>query len=164
MDKKKVKNSVDNISERLLLALDIVGYSAYRVAKEVDGITQQTFVNIRSGRNAPSTKVIAVFLKKFPAINGHWLITGEGLPTIEATINDNNKKQPYAQLLHKIPVDEIIAYIRENEQTRGFHKSDVYNLFLEIRTQKKLIEKMNNLENKVQELSETNVRKTNKEP
>lgn len=154
MAKKERKDLVSGISERIFLALDMVGYSAYRVAKEVDGITQQTFVNIKSGRNAPSTKVIAAFLHKFPTINGHWLLTGEGLPRLEPVPEDESGKLAYAQRLHDIPIHEMVTYIQDNEIARGFHKSDTYNLFLEARTQKKLIEKMNELEARITALTQ----------
>ena len=68
--------------------------------------------------------------------------------------NDHQINTPYiAALLDRLLVDHIIAYIHENEKRRGFDKSKMYELFLEVRVQRKVYEKMKDVEKRVEELS-----------
>lgn len=144
------KNTLDDLSGRFLAALKMVGYSGYRLAKEIDEINPQTVIHIRAGRNLPSTKVIYAFLKKFPNINAHWLFTGEGLPQIKPKIGKEIESDTYAEILNGIPVEEIINYI-QNHQTR-FDESEIFKTFLEYHAQARLDERMGDLEGKVEKI------------
>lgn len=42
--------------------------------------TQQTIQTYTSGKRAPGSKLLASIIKKYPAINAVWLMTGEGEP------------------------------------------------------------------------------------
>ena len=143
------KDTVSDISKRFFLAIEMVGYTRYRLAKEVKGISQQTLTNIRAGKNAPSTKVIHAFLEKFPIINGHWLITGKGDPK-----NDDKaiESPSYDKILQKIPVDDIITYMQSREATKAFYKSDMYKTFMELQSHREIMEKIAALETKVDEI------------
>ena len=149
MSKKDNKKDISGLSKRFLLAMEMVGYTGYRLEKEIDIISQPIIAHIRAGRNEPSMPIVLAFLKKFPSINGHWLLTGLGSPMLELNKDDQHEGSSFEHILHGIPVAEIVSYLKNNETARGFDKIDAYNLFLEIRTQRKLLEKMKALEEKV---------------
>ena len=161
-DKTKKKNVFSGISKRFLLAMETVGYSGYQLAHEVDGISQQVLTHIRTGRNIPSVKIIYAFLQRFPHINANWLITGKGsilsneIPDMRSPDFDRGAERPhFAEILDGIPVDEIIVYIQKYEQTRGFNKSEIYKMFLELRMQKVLLEEKERAEARYVELLKT---------
>ena len=150
------------MSKRFLLAMETVGYSGYQLAHEVDGISQQVLTHIRTGRNIPSVKVIYAFLQRFPHINANWLITGKGhilsneIPDMRSPDFDQETDRPhFAEILDGLPVDEIIIYIRKYEQARGFNKSEMYKMFLELRVQKALLEEKERAETRYVELLKT---------
>ena len=149
MDTADKKNISGDIAKRFFMAIEMVGYTRYRLAKEVKGVSQQTLTNINAGKNAPSTKVIYAFLEKFPSINGHWIITGKGNPK---NSDEAIESASYNRILNKIPVDDIIAYIQGNEATRAFHKSDLYKTFMELQSHRQIMEKIETLEAKVDEV------------
>ena len=152
MGTKEKTKELSGLSKRFLMAIDMVGYTGYRLEKEIGIISQAIITHIRAGRNEPSMPVVIAFLKKFPAINGHWLLTGSGQPILESEADGKNDGSSYDKILHGIPVEKIIMYIQNNEVSRGFDENSIYNLFLEIRTQKKLLGKMKELEEKMNEI------------
>lgn len=159
------KTEEGSIAERFIKALDHVDYTGYRLAKEVDDISQQTITHIRKGRNAPSTKIISAFLEKFPAINGHWLLTGQGAMLLEDKEDSGFTleagSEDVARVLDHLPVDGIVEYIQKNENTRGFTTSEMYKMFLEIRIQRRLLEEMKEMQTRYETLLE-HLKKKNK--
>ena len=163
MDDLEHKSTISDLSKRFFIAIERIGYTGYQISKEVDGISQQTLTHIRNGRNAPSVKVIGALLKKFPSINANWLLTGEGHVLLEEiSIGETTDKQeadteieaPYfVKILNELTVDEIITYIQRYEKTRGFGNSEMFKMFLEIHTERKLHEKLEDLQIQVKELS-----------
>ncbi len=153
MDTKEKENTkeLSGLSERFLAAIAIVGYTGYRLAEEIDVISSPILTHIRTGRNEPSTKIIIAFLDKFRFINARWLLTGEGNPKVDLGVNDLTGVS-YSEILHEIPITEIVAHLQNNEVARGFDKDAAYNLFLELRTQGRLIERMKVLEAKMDEV------------
>lgn len=158
-DKTKKKNDLSGISKRFFLAMETVGYTGYQLAHEVDGISQQVLTHIRTGRNIPSVKIIYAFLQRFPHINANWLITGKGsilsneIPDMRSPdLKQETERPHFAEILDGIPVDEIIIYIRKYEEAKGFSKSEIYKMFLELRVQKALLEEKERAEARYVEL------------
>lgn len=71
-------SELSELSKRFLIAIDKIGLTGYRLAKEIPEISQSTLTHIRNGRNEPSKLIISLFLKKYPVINSGWLYTGNG--------------------------------------------------------------------------------------
>lgn len=152
MDAKDNKESLSDLSKRFLSAIEMTGYTDYHSENETDVVSQATITQIRAGRNEPSMPVVTAFLKKFPSVNGHWLLTGSGKPLLKIYSGNRRGYSSYEQLLHGIPVKEIVLYIDNHEFSRAFNKTDIYNLFLEVRTQRRLTQEMQALEARLEKV------------
>ena len=78
IDEEKKIGSLPEISVRFLEAIEELGISAYKLAKEVPEISNSIMSHIKSGRNKPSDDVLNAFLKHFPQYNRSWLLAGYG--------------------------------------------------------------------------------------
>ena len=76
------------MNERFLKAIDEIGYTGYRLAKEMPEISNSMLTHIRNGRNEPSKKVLKAFTEKFPQISYPWLLTGKGEMLKESTLSE----------------------------------------------------------------------------
>ena len=120
-----------------------------------DGYTEKHIKN----KEAIGSDILENIFSRYPDLNPTWLLAGKGTMLIhKASVkeagSDHQINTPYiAALLDKLPVDHIIAYIHENEKRRGFDKSKMYELFLEVRLQRKVYERMKDVEKSVEELS-----------
>ena len=77
-EEDKNATNLPEISVRFLAAIEELGISAYKLAKDVPEISNSIMSHIKSGRNKPSDDVLNAFLKHFPQYNRSWLLAGEG--------------------------------------------------------------------------------------
>lgn len=147
MAAKKNTGELSDLAKRFFFAIEeVMGYSGYRLAEEVKILSQSTLTHIRTGRNEPTTKVLIALLEKFPTLDGHWLLTGEGQPEKKIESSSELETLSYTNILHKIPVEEIFTYFQKYETERGLEHNEVFKMFMEIRVQRKVIEKLAEIE------------------
>jgi transcriptional regulator with XRE-family HTH domain len=65
------------MKDRLLQIINRLGYSATRLADEID-VQRSGISHILSGRNQPSFDFLVKLLNKFPEIDAQWLLLGKG--------------------------------------------------------------------------------------
>ena len=120
-----------------------------------DGYTEKQLKN----KEAVGSDILEKLFLQYPDLNPTWLLTGKGKmllhkASVKEAGRDHQINTPYiTALLDKLPVDHIIGYIYENEKRRGFDKSKMYELFLELHLQDKVSERMKDIEKSLDELS-----------
>lgn len=67
------------MKDRIAQILEHYQLSSSELAKQIE-VQRSTFSHLLSGRNKPSLDLIQKLIEHFPALNTHWLITGEGKP------------------------------------------------------------------------------------
>ncbi|MEM9687608.1 MAG: hypothetical protein AAF934_11905 [Bacteroidota bacterium] len=99
----------------------------------------------------------------YPELNPTWLLTGKGAMLLEAQNDTAQTSEPeqqqdmfntfstaeraeFEKVLDTLSVDKIITYIYEHEARRGFDRNATYQLFLKIKAQKAIIEKLEAIE------------------
>ena len=153
MKQNKEKKELSGLSSRFLLAIEIVGYTNSRIIKEMDVLSPPILNHIKTGRNDPSTKIITAFLKKFPAIDARWLITGAGQPEADTAGMDRAiENMDYTQILHRIPPDEIVTYIHHYRKTRNINEDTIFRGLLEEYIQDQVMEGLKALQEKVERI------------
>ncbi|MEM9685684.1 MAG: hypothetical protein AAF934_02040 [Bacteroidota bacterium] len=109
-------------------------------------------------KSAIGSDVLERIFLCYPDLNPTWLLTGKGSMLLHessgSTVRKTRrvKKTHTARVMDKLPVDEIMAYIHTNETIRGFDKSKMYKLFLELRLENKVHERLMALEAEIDQL------------
>jgi DNA-binding XRE family transcriptional regulator len=67
----------EELTGRIQEVMKEYSYTPSVFADEI-GVQRPAISHILSGRNRPSLDIVLKILKKFPKINSHWLLTGEG--------------------------------------------------------------------------------------
>ena len=142
------KKRLSGLTKRFLAALDHLDYSGYKLADEMDRVSNATLTHIRSGRNNPSMKIIIAFLQKFPKINARWLLTGEGKMYNE-TEEHTDGELSYQELLKQIPIYEIQDYISTSEKTLVVGDDDLLIGHFKIFIEKIINDRLQSLEQKL---------------
>lgn len=65
------------IKERIKEVMNYKGISASEFAREI-GVLRSAISHVISGRNKPGLEFILKILNRFPEIDTHWLLTGNG--------------------------------------------------------------------------------------
>ena len=102
---------MDTIHERFSLMLRELGLTAYQLAQDV-GENPSKLYNIMNGKAKPSFSTIEVILNKYPQVNGHWLLTGEGEKLVQHESNATlvpALEEPYVDLPF-IPVTFYMSF------------------------------------------------------
>ena len=104
---------------------------------DIIGVQRSSISHILSGRNKPSFDFINKILLKYPEINAHWLITGQG--SIE---NSFVQKDP---AVNPNGEHELFAQDSENKNDT-FKKSEVIDMITSVNSKEKATEndKFNN--------------------
>src|SRR5512133_3882839 len=93
-----------NMKDRLLQIINRLGYSATRLADEID-VQRSGISHILSGRNQPSFDFLVKLLNKFPEIDAQWLLLGKG---------EMIKSSPVAKISSHQPDSSITKLKQQN--------------------------------------------------
>lgn len=126
------------LKQRLQKLLNENGITPYKLSLKT-GISQPTLSRILNKEVTPNSNTTQAICKYFN-VSESWLLTGkEGVTPIDYTkgtfLDDETEK-----ILHKIPKQDIIAYIRRYKSE--FENLEIYKLFIELETKDGIIEEL----------------------
>jgi putative phage repressor len=124
LDTKQKLSDVPDINKRFIEVMKYKGYSGYKLAQEIEGLSEAKIAHIRSGRNKVSSEILKLITNKFPDINPIWLLTGH-----EAMIKGEKAPEKKITATEPILADEAINY---NQQGIPYYNVDFTNGFLGI--------------------------------
>lgn len=122
LDTQQKLSEIPEINQRFIEVMKYKGYSGYKLAQEIDGLSEAKITHIRSGRNKVSSEILKLITNKFPDINPIWLLTGK-----ETMIK--GEKAPKKTINSSVPIlaDEAINY---NEKGVPYYNVDFTNGFM----------------------------------
>ena len=105
LDTKQKLSDIPENNRRFMEVMKYKGYSGYKLAQEIEGLSESKIAHIRSGRNKVSSEILKLVTDKFPDINPVWLLTGH-----ESMIK--GEKAPNEQISTLAPVlaEDVINY------------------------------------------------------
>jgi hypothetical protein len=115
-----------------------------RFSKKIN-ISTSMMNEILKGRVNAGINPIQNIVNNFPQVNPAWLLTGKGamiLDSGETTVSESETVYEKHIILDDFSIEELIMYIHKNEKIRNFDENETYKMFLEIRFQRNIMEKM----------------------
>lgn len=76
-----------DITKRFFEAIDKAGLTAYRISKDIKGISSAKMSNARTGKNEIGIDTVTAVCTFYPSINSEYIITGKGEPLKEVVIS-----------------------------------------------------------------------------
>lgn len=121
-DTQQKLSEIPEINQRFIEVMKYKGYSGYKLAQEIDGLSEAKITHIRSGRNKVSSEILKLITNKFPDINPIWLLTGK-----ETMIKGENA--PEKTITSSVPIiaNEVINY---SEKGVPYYNVDFTNGFM----------------------------------
>lgn len=99
-----MKNNSHSDSERLRTVLDILGITAYKLAKELGYKTPSTVYHVTNGKNGLSHQLMEGIVKRYPTVNYLYLKNGQGNPLLTSEEEVLRQKN---SLIGKVPTDNM---------------------------------------------------------
>ncbi len=104
-------DNLNPLSERFLKAMDVLGVTGYKLAKQKILPADSTLTAIKRGYQKPSRNTIEAFLEAYPNINRTWLLKGEGKMTNQNVVKTDSGShifvKDYKEQVDPVPIYEI---------------------------------------------------------
>lgn len=149
--------------ERLEQFINFRGLSLYAFDSSI-GVGNGYMGKQIKKKGSIGSDILELIFSQYPELNPTWLLTGNGSMLLEKTgfpvpgkpLGSSKKRlkqeAAFTKMLDRLPVEYIVAYIHENERSRGFHTNALYNTFITVRAQRQVLEAMETLKAQYQEL------------
>lgn len=122
LDTQQKLSKIPEINQRFIEVMNYKGYSGYKLAQEIDGLSEAKITHIRSGRNKVSSEILKLITNKFPDINPIWLLTGK-----ETMIKGEKAPEKTIALPEPIIADDVVNY---KERGVPYYNVDFTNGFM----------------------------------
>lgn len=122
--------AMNDITKRFFEELDKNGITAYRLAKEIDGISQQKLSHARTGKNEISLSIVSAVCKQYRNIDYRYIMSGErensNIPDIAPDLQMGIPLVPVSAIGGALTgMDgQYMEYEAERYIVPAFHKSD----------------------------------------